>query len=100
MCRCMPACSPGRTVPREQTLLSAGGTIASSAGQRLALKGMNPVLLRIAGIFSPTLSEFGEMTYFYDRDYVFRSDKFNEHFGFQPTAYSGGIRAIVESDYR
>ena len=52
------------------------------------------------GLFSPTLREVKEMAYQYDRDYDFRSDKFNRRFDFTPTTYRQGIKAVVAADYR
>jgi hypothetical protein len=38
--------------------------------------------------------------YQYDRDYIFSSDKFNNHFDFEVTPYIDGIREIINSDYK
>jgi hypothetical protein len=46
------------------------------------------------------MKEMIEMLYQYDRDYVFSSAKFEKQFGFAPTRYAEGIRAIVKSDYQ
>ena len=40
------------------------------------------------------------MAYQYDRDYDFRSEKFNQRFDFSPTQYSQGVKAVVAADYR
>ena len=56
-------------------------------------------LMSIVGLFSPSLREVKEMAYQYDRDYDFRSDKFNQRFDFSPTQYIDGIKAIVAADY-
>jgi len=57
-------------------------------------------MMRAVGLFSPTLREVKEMAYQYDRDYDFRSDKFNRRFDFTPTTYRQGIKAVVAADYR
>jgi len=57
-------------------------------------------LMRIIGKFVPELSEMVEMLYQYDRDYIFKSTKFEEHFDFKPTPYSEGIKKVVETDYK
>ena len=57
-------------------------------------------MLRVMGLFSPTLREVRAMAYQYDRDYVFESDKFNRRFDFTPTSCEDGIRAVVDADYR
>lgn len=56
-------------------------------------------MLSAVGLFSPTLREVKEMAYQYDRDYDFRSDKFNRRFDFDPTGYSEGVKAVVAADY-
>jgi hypothetical protein len=56
-------------------------------------------LLSVMGLFNSALRELKEMAYQYDRDYDFRSEKFNQRFGFTPTGYREGIEAIVKADY-
>lgn len=56
-------------------------------------------MMSAVGLFSPTLREVKEMAYQYDRDYDFRSDKFNRRFDFTPTTYRQGIKAVVAADY-
>ena len=48
----------------------------------------------------PVMREMVEMTYQYDRDYVFDSSKFEKRFDFIPTPYREGIRQSVEQDFR
>lgn len=57
-------------------------------------------MMSAVGLFAPTLREVKEMAYQYDRDYDFRSDKFNRRFDFTPTTYRQGIKAVVAADYR
>lgn len=57
-------------------------------------------MLALAAAFDPQLREVREVSYQYDRDYDFTSDKFNTRFGFTPTAYAEGIRQVVVADYR
>ncbi|MCB0571840.1 MAG: NAD-dependent epimerase/dehydratase family protein [Phaeodactylibacter sp.] len=52
-------------------------------------------MLRILGLFIPIMKEFVEMIYQYDRDYVFDSSKFEQRFGFTPTPYEEGVKAVV-----
>jgi nucleoside-diphosphate-sugar epimerase len=56
-------------------------------------------IVRIIGLFIPLMREMPEMMYQYDRDYVFNSDKFEQHFDFEVTPYLDGIKEIVQSDY-
>ncbi len=58
------------------------------------------MLIRIMGLFMPIMKEMVEMTYQYDRDYVFDSGKFAKHFDLKPTPYLEGIKSIVNLDYR
>jgi len=57
-------------------------------------------LMKIIGIFVPMMRELPEMMYQYDRDYIFNSNKFTEHFDFKPTSYIDGVKEIVKTDYR
>ncbi len=54
-------------------------------------------LLYAAGIFVPVLREFREMTYQYDRDYVFDGSKFEQRFGFVPTKPADAVRGVVQA---
>jgi nucleoside-diphosphate-sugar epimerase len=74
--------------------------IAAELGVEPRLQVMPSALLSLAGLVSPTLREIREMAYQYDRDYDFRSDKFERRFSFAPTRYEQGIKAIVDADYR
>lgn len=56
--------------------------------------------VRMMGILMPIMRETVEMLYQYDRDYVFDSSKFEQHFNFEPTSYAEGISQIVKSDYK
>ena len=56
-------------------------------------------IVKLLGLFIPLMREMPEMMYQYDRDYVFNSDKFTNHFDFKPTSYLVGIREIIKSDY-
>lgn len=52
-------------------------------------------LVRIIGFFVPIMSEFPEMAYQYDRDYVFDSQKFEKAFNFPITKPAEGVRQTV-----
>lgn len=56
-------------------------------------------LVRIIGLFTPIMKEIVEMTYQYDRDYVFDSSKFEKRFKIKPTPYLEGIREIIKTDF-
>lgn len=74
--------------------------IADELGNDARIRVVSPFILSVMGLLVPVMREVKEMTYQYDRDYVFRSDKFNRRFDFRPTQPADGIEAIVASDYR
>jgi nucleoside-diphosphate-sugar epimerase len=74
--------------------------IAAELGVAPRLQVMPAALLGLLGLVVPTLRKLREMAYQYDRDYDFRSEKFERRFGFVPTPYARGIAGIVEADYR
>jgi nucleoside-diphosphate-sugar epimerase len=53
--------------------------------------------LNILGMFMPIMREFKEMSYQYDRDYLFDSNKFEQRFNFTPTRPEEGVLWIVKS---
>ena len=74
--------------------------IASEMGVEPKYQVAPKFMIRILGLFDPIMKEFTEMTYQYDRDYVFDSSKFEDIFDFKATPYLEGIRNIVEVDYK
>jgi nucleoside-diphosphate-sugar epimerase len=74
--------------------------IASELGLRPKVQVVSKTLLGAISLFSPTMRDIREMAYQYDRDYDFVSAKFERRFGFEPTPYREGIRAVVDADYR
>jgi len=56
-------------------------------------------IIRLIGLFVPIMKEIVEMTYQYDRDYVFDSSKFEQKFDFKPTPYLEGIRETIKRNY-
>ncbi len=75
-------------------------TIANEMDVKPKTQTATKFIVKILGLFIPLMREMPEMMYQYDRDYVFNSDKFTDHFDFKPTTYLDGIREIIESDYR
>ncbi len=74
-------------------------TIANEMGVIPSYQTATKFLVRLLGLFIPLMREMPEMMYQYDRDYVFNSDKFTNHFDFKVTPYLDGIREIIHSDY-
>lgn len=54
-------------------------------------------IVGLMGLFLPIMRETKEMLYQYERDYIFRSDKFEKRFGVQATRYEDGVKATVQS---
>lgn len=54
-------------------------------------------MMGLMGLFVPIVKEIKEMSYQYDRDYIFDSSKFDKRFNFKPTTYAAGIPASVGS---
>ncbi len=61
-------------------------------------RSLSKFMVRIIGLFVPVMREIPEMMYQYDRDYIFRSDKFKQHFDFKPTPYTTGIREMLRAE--
>lgn len=56
---------------------------------------LSKFMLGLVGLFVPLVGELKEMAYQYDRDYFFDSSKFEKRFGFTPTSYQDGIKAMT-----
>jgi nucleoside-diphosphate-sugar epimerase len=75
-------------------------TIASEMGVLPKYQVATKFIVNLLGLFNPIMREMPEMMYQYDREYIFNSDKFNNHFDFEVTPYIDGIREIINSDYK
>jgi nucleoside-diphosphate-sugar epimerase len=53
-------------------------------------------LIRALGFANPIMKEIYEMGYQYDRDYVFKSTKFEKRFGIHPTAPQEAVSNLVK----
>lgn len=60
---------------------------------------LSPLMIKIAGWFSPVIKETQEMLYQFKYDYLFDSTKFNDRF-FKPTSYRKGLEMIYHSQYK
>lgn len=54
-------------------------------------------MIGLVGLFVPLVKELKEMTYQYDREYIFDSSKFEKRFSFTPTGYDTGIKSMVNA---
>ena len=52
-------------------------------------------MLSVMGIFIPVFSEFREMAYQFDRDYIFNSSKFEQRFSFTARKPEDGMKALI-----
>lgn len=52
-------------------------------------------MVGIVGLFVPVMKELKEMTYQFDRDYFFNSDKFNKRFGYIPVSPEKSVKELV-----
>jgi nucleoside-diphosphate-sugar epimerase len=73
--------------------------LASLFGEEMNRKGKLMVIpkwmISGLGMFSSLAGEMSEMTYQYDRDYIFDSSKFTSRFNILPTTYRDGVQSIV-----
>ena len=87
------------TAPNPPTGRTYVEMIAAELGVEPRIQVVKKPLLSVIGLFVPPLRELKEVAYQYDRDYDFRSDRFNQRFDFKPCDYREGIRTIVQADY-
>ncbi|MGA9120364.1 MAG: NAD-dependent epimerase/dehydratase family protein [Bacteroidota bacterium] len=73
--------------------------IANELGVKPGYHVVPKFLLRMIGVFVPIMGELVEMVYQYDRDYVFKSTKFEKRFDVKPTPYVEGIRETIKADF-
>jgi nucleoside-diphosphate-sugar epimerase len=70
--------------------------IAEELGVEPKIQTIPAWMLHFLGIFVPIMSEFPEMLYQYDQDYVFDSSKFEKKFGTEVTSAGEGIRQVID----
>ena len=59
------------------------------------IRVMPRFMINMMAIFTPVLKEFKELTYQWDREYIFDSSKFEKRFDFMPTPYAEGVKEVV-----
>ena len=73
--------------------------IAEEMGKPPRIQIASKFMVKLMGLFIPVMREMPEMLYQYNREYVFKSDKFEKRFKFTPTPYKTGIKEIIKVDY-
>jgi hypothetical protein len=53
-------------------------------------------LMWLMALFMPMMKELYEMGYQYERDYVFKSAKFEKRFNFKPTTAEQAVKAVIQ----
>jgi hypothetical protein len=53
-------------------------------------------VMGVMGLFMPLMKELYEMGYQYDRDYVFKSTKFEKRFNIKPTPAEEAVKAVIQ----
>jgi nucleoside-diphosphate-sugar epimerase len=69
---------------------------AAEIGTQARMSVLPMWMLKLAGLLDKTMRELPEMGYQNDRDYIFDSSRFEQHFGFEPTSYEQGIRETID----
>ncbi|MFD1096487.1 NAD-dependent epimerase/dehydratase family protein [Salegentibacter chungangensis] len=72
--------------------------VANELNTKAKVQAVPKWMVKIIGLFIPIMREMPEMMYQYDRDYIFRSDKFEKAFSFKPTPYREGVKKVVEAE--
>ena len=85
------------TDPAKITIAEFAEMIAAELHEKAHIRIMPMFIVRMMGLFNPVMKEMAEMMYQYDRDYFFDSSKFIKRFGFRPTEYRTGIKAMCST---
>jgi nucleoside-diphosphate-sugar epimerase len=70
---------------------------AEAMGTGPKYRVLSRTMVKLAGLFDPTIREVHEMLYQNDSPYVFESSKYARAFGFSGTPYAEGIAATAAS---
>lgn len=71
--------------------------ISNITGKPAKIQVANKLMITILGWFIPAVKESKELLYQYDRDYEFKSDKFQNAFGIKPTTIEKGLIKILQN---
>ena len=82
--------------PRTQR--EALADVARVAGAKEpSVKSLSPALLKLAGLFNPTIRELGEVQYQFTEPFVMDSSAAQAQFGFEPTPWDDVLADAVRS---
>lgn len=73
--------------------------IERQAGRKAKVLVLKKWMMKGIGFFVPLVKELYEMSYQYDRDYFFDSQKFMDVFEFRVTPYEEGIKTCLDTDF-
>lgn len=85
------------TTPQPMTGKEFIEAAAKAMGKTPKYRVLSRTMVKVAGMFNPTIREVHEMLYQNDSPYVFDSSKYARAFGFEGTAYVEGIAATAVS---
>ena len=71
------------------------GLFAREMNAKTKLSALPDGMLTLLGLCIPILKELKEMTYQYNRDYFFNSNKFNQRFGYKPLSPEESVKNLV-----
>ena len=71
------------------------GMIGDELGQNIKISAAPELVLRMMGLFNPTVRELNEMLYEFKNDFVTDGEKFTEAFGMQATPLDQAVAETV-----
>ena len=78
-----------------QTTTEIIGMIGDELGQNIKISAAPELVLRMMGLFNPTVRELSEMLYEFKNDFVTDGEKFTEVFGMQATPLDQAVAETV-----
>lgn len=84
------------TTPQPMTGKEFIEAAAKAMGKMAKYRVLSRTMVKVAGMFNPTIREVHEMLYQNDSPYVFDSSKYARAFGFAGTPYAEGIEATAK----
>lgn len=85
------------TTPQPMTGKEFIEAAAKAMGKTPKYRVLSRTMVKVAGMFNPTIREVHEMLYQNDSPYVFDSSKYARAFGFEGTPYAEGIAVTAAS---